>query len=245
MVEPVVLPPMSAAQEQSWLALIDLHERVPSDWALVGGQLVHLHCAERGASPQRPTLDIDAVVDVRASPDILEAFTGALKDMGFDPDTSADGAQHRWRRDHAQIDDVLIPEGVGEKAASRQGAGGGRTISAPGTTQALSRSEQVTIQVGDRVGTVLRPNLVGALVAKAAARTEIVNDRARGRHCADFVVLATLIAARDFRTADLGKKDRQRLRKMVVCCRDDPSALSIEGATEALNRLERAAGLLD
>jgi len=72
-----------------------------------------------------------------------------MQELGFTPETSGDGIQHRWRRDLAQID-VLIPEGVGERAAARVGAGGAPTISAPGTTQALRRSESLAVKVGDR-----------------------------------------------------------------------------------------------
>ncbi|WP_332643246.1 hypothetical protein [Aeromicrobium sp.] len=242
MAEPVELPAMNDPQKQSWHALMDLHNRISTDWTLIGGQLVHLHCAERGATPTRPTNDVDTVVNVRASTTMLESFTGALKDMGFIPDTSGDGIQHRWRRDRAQID-VLIPEGIGQRAAARLGAGGAPTISAPGTTQALNRSEPVLVTVDGRTGTVLRPNLVGALVGKAAARTEIAADRASTRHCTDFVVLASLVSARDFRETALVNKDRTRLRKMLTYCRKDDSAMSVENATEALDRLERAAKL--
>ena len=243
MADPVSMPAMGEAQKQSWHALMDLYERVNSGWTLIGGQLVHLHCAERGASPTRPTNDIDTVVDIRASQMILATFTGVLKDMGFTPETSAEGIQHRWRRDKAQIG-VLIPEGVGERAAARAGAGGARTIRAPGTTQALKRSEPVTVLVDGRVGTVLRPNLVGALVGKAAARTEIASDPASSRHCTDFVVLASLVSARDFRETALDKKDRVRLRKMLAYCRRDASAMSLENAAEALDRVERGATLI-
>ena len=242
MAEPVELPAMNEAQKQSWHALMDLYEYVNSDWTLIGGQLVHLHCAERGVSPTRPTNDVDTVVNIRASQTILGIFTGALKDMGFTPDTSGDGIQHRWRRDHAQID-VLIPDGVGARAAARPGAGGAPTIPAPGTTQALHRSEHVAILAEGRTGTVLRPNLVGALVGKAAARTEIASDRAGTRHCSDFVVLASLVSAHDFRETELVKKDRQRLRAMLTYCRKDDFAMSVENAEEALGRLERAAKL--
>ena len=244
MADPVGLPAMGEAQRQSWHALMDLYERVNSGWTLIGGQLVHLHCAERGASPTRPTNDIDTVVDLRASQMMLATFTGVLKDMGFTPETSAEGIQHRWGRDKAQID-VLIPEGVGERAAALTGAGGAPTIRAPGTTQALKRSEPVMVMVEGRTGTVLRPNLVGALVGKAAARTEIASDPASTRHCTDFVVLASLISARDFRETALEKKDRARLRKMLTYCRRDASAMSVENAAEALHRLERAAKLTD
>ncbi|CAM3152731.1 hypothetical protein NODU109028_00210 [Nocardioides dubius] len=110
---------------------------MPHGWTLVGGQLVHLHCAERGASPTRPTNDIDAVINIRADVDLLARFTGALKRLGFTADTTGEGVQHRWRLDEAQID-VLIPEGVGERSAARLGVNGAPTISAPGTTQALA-----------------------------------------------------------------------------------------------------------
>lgn len=242
MTEPIVLPAMSEAQEQSWHALMDLYERVNSDWALIGGQLVHLHCAERGASPTRPTNDVDTVVDVRASPTMLATFTGALANMGFTPETSGDGIQHRWSRDQAQID-VLIPEGIGQRVAARNGAGGAPTISAPGTTQALSRTEAVPVLVAGRTGTVLRPNLVAALIGKAAARTEIAASRSSSRHCTDFVVLSGLISARDFRETELVGKDRTRLRKMLTYCRKDESAMLLENADEALERLSRAARL--
>jgi len=64
----VQLPPMLDRQRDAWWALLDLHERMPSGWALIGGQMVHLHCAERGTSPMRPTDDADVGIDVRAYP---------------------------------------------------------------------------------------------------------------------------------------------------------------------------------
>lgn len=42
---------MLAGQTASWHALLDLYERHPEGWTLVGGQMVHLHCAERDYSP--------------------------------------------------------------------------------------------------------------------------------------------------------------------------------------------------
>lgn len=207
MAEAVQLPALSEAQKQSWHALMELYEQVSTNWTLIGGQLVHLHCAERGMFPTRPTNDVDTVVNIRSSPTILATFTGALKDLGFTADISGDGIQHRWRRDLAQID-VLIPEGVGERAAVSTGAGGAPTIPSPGTTQALNRSEPVLVP-------------------------EIASDRAIARHCTDFVVLASLISARDFRETELARKDRTRLRKMVVCCREDDSATRSGSATRA------------
>jgi len=92
----IVMPAMSAPQAASWHGLMDLHERLDHGWTLIGGQLVHLHCAERDYAPLRPTDDIDTVLDVRAYPDMLEAFTGVLVDLGFRPVGACSGS--RWRR---------------------------------------------------------------------------------------------------------------------------------------------------
>jgi hypothetical protein len=42
----VVLPAMSEGQREGWHALLDLHDVMPVGWTLVGGQMVHLWCAE-------------------------------------------------------------------------------------------------------------------------------------------------------------------------------------------------------
>jgi hypothetical protein len=59
------------------------------------------------------------------------------------------------------------------------------------------------------------------------------------------VILAGLISAADFRDVTLTKKDRDRLRRMIPYCLRSDEAMSVEYADEALDRLERAAGLND
>jgi len=236
---PVRTPPMSREQAASWHGLLDLRERVPTGWTLVGGQLVHLHCAERDHHPERPADDVDTVVDVRAAATMLDRFTRALRDLGFGPETSGDGLQHRWRRGSAQID-VLLPDGVGERAAARHGAGGAPTLPMPGGTQALARSEPVRVELEGRTGMVHRPNLVGALVRKAAAHTTA--DAGRAGHRLDFVTLAALVGRQDFRGAQLNHKDRKRLGDMLAACRADPLAMEPCHAAASLERLGRAAG---
>ncbi|MCL2848797.1 MAG: hypothetical protein FWE61_01975, partial [Micrococcales bacterium] len=139
----ITMPPMRDAQRDGWLALFDVHDAHPAGWTLVGGQMVHLWCAERGTSPARPTDDLDTVLDVRAQPSVLMTFTSVLGGLGFVPaGTSPNGHQHRWVRGGAQID-ILIPRGVGERAARRKGAGGGTTLETPGAQQALDRTQDV------------------------------------------------------------------------------------------------------
>jgi hypothetical protein len=239
----IVMPVMSTAQTASWHGVIDLHERLDHGWTVIGGQMVHLHCAEHGHTPPRPTSDVDTVIDVRADPAMLQVFTGTLVTLGFAPaGISAEGVQHRWVRGDAVID-VLLPDGVGERAASRNGATGSPALRTPGGTQALQRSESVPVSVEGRTGFVRRPTLVGALVVKAAAHTA-VGDPAKSRHRHDFATLAALVAARDFREVTLTPKDRKRLRDMLRATRADPDVMNrLNDAAESLNRLQRAARL--
>lgn len=239
----VVLPAMPPEQTASWHGLLDLYERLDSGWTLIGGQLVHLHCAERGRLPVRPTNDADTVVDVRADPKMLRSFTGALVELGFtSAGVSAEGVEHRWVRDAASID-VLLPEGVGERSRARPGVTGSPSLSTKGGSQALARSETVPVTVDGRQGFVRRPNLVGALIAKAAAHGN-VGDRDRRRHRYDFLLLATLITASDFRSEQLTRSERRALGSVVQAIRTDREALlSVPEADAAIARLLVAADL--
>ena len=220
----IVLPAMPPEQTASWLGILDLYDHLSEGWTLIGGQLVHMHCAERGQFPVRPTSDADTVIDVRADPTILHTFTTTLEDLGFRSDgISAGGRQHRWKRGDASID-VLLPEGIGERASERQGVTGSPTLPTQGGTQALRRSETVAVTVDGREGFVRRPNLVGALVVKAAAHTN-PGDRDLRRHRRDFVILAGLITARDFAAEEVNKTDRRRLRRIVVAIERDRELL--------------------
>ena len=239
----IVLPVMPPEQTASWLGILDLYDRLNGGWTLIGGQLVHLHCAERGEFPVRPTNDVDTVIDVRADPMILHTFTKTLEDLGFKSDgISGEGRQHRWKRGDASID-VLLPEGVGERASERQGVTGSPTLTTEGGAQALRRSETVAVTVNGHEGFVRRPSLVGALVVKAAAHTN-PGDRDLRRHRHDFVVLAGLIAARDFAAEDVNKTDRRRLRRIVAAIEGDRELLlEIPNGAAAIDRLKVAAGL--
>jgi hypothetical protein len=239
----IVLPVMPFEQTASWLGVLDLYDRLSDGWTLIGGQLVHLYCAERGQFPERPTNDADTVIDVRADPRMLHRFTKTLTDLGFESaGISAEGSQHRWVRGFALID-VLLPDGVGERAGKRQGITGSPTLPTAGGTQALQRSAVAAVTVDGREGFVRRPNLVGALVVKAAAHGN-AGDPGIARHRRDFVVLAGMITAADFTDENLTKKDRQRLRLMVTAIKTDRElVLEIPGAMAAIERLNAAAEL--
>ena len=231
------MPAMADSQIASWHALMDLHESLPGRWTIVGGQMVHLYCAERDTFPIRPTDDADALLDAKAYPSILEDFTAGLVEAGFEPVTSGSGHQHRWRKGDAQID-VLISNKLGERKIYRT-ITGAPTVGTPAAALVLSRSEDLEIEVAGRVGEVRRPTLLGSLIAKAAAHT--VGD-GKDRHRQDFAMLASMLRANDLRDADLTRGERKYLTRMLDATLGDPTALEV--SPDAANGLARLGSIL-
>lgn len=233
----IVMPAMPAAQEQVWHALFQVADQLPAGWALVGGQMVHLLCAERGVTPLRVTTDADAVLDIRSHRDMLERFTGLLLDLGYtSAGPSAEGHEHRWVNGPAMID-VLVPTNLGPRAQATTGATGSTTVATRGAQQALDRAELVAVQVGHTSGQVRRPNLVGALIIKAAATSVPSGDAER--HKTDFTLLATMIRPSDD-LSSLTTRDRQHLRHAMDAVARSTAAHQVAGWQTALRRLELA-----
>ncbi|UAL30574.1 hypothetical protein K8W59_03355 [Nocardioides rotundus] len=235
----VVMPAMQATQEASWLGLFRLAKSIPDGWTLVGGQMVHLHCAERGVDPYRSTPDIDTVLDVRGIPQILVHVTTVLEEVGFQARGVTMGEkQHRWvQRDGPGVIDVLIPENLG-RAADHQGAGGFPGLPTPGAQLALNRSEPVVVRVGSVTGTIRRPTLLGATIAKAAAYS-ITGVTNRSKHLDDIALLSSMLSARDLRDAELTKGERRYLRAALPSAHAHPVTAEILGASEGIRRLQR------
>ncbi|MDO8733239.1 MAG: hypothetical protein Q7L55_11840 [Actinomycetota bacterium] len=206
-------------EAEGWLTLLELFDAMPRDWALVGGQMVHLHCWQRGVTPPRVTTDADVILDVRLRKSALATATAFLRERGFDEDgRSPTEVAHRWKRGRVSID-VLLPEGIGERVAQARTVTGGRTVQVPGGTQALARAQRVEVEVAGRTGYVIRPSLLGALVGKAAA-LEIPVDPNRERHREDFITLAGLIDNPAGMNQIVDKKDRQRAERMLAWAPD-------------------------
>lgn len=243
MSEPVELPPMPAPAEQSWLGLLDVADAVPDHWALVGGQLVHLHCWERGVPPLRVTRDSDIVLDVRAWPQAAEEFTSTLRGLGFVPTgTTWNNRQYRWVRDQAQID-VLIARLLGERAQNRVGVGGGTLLPTPGATSALARVQAVRVHLGNRSSTIRRPSLLGSLIIKATAYVEVLDDPQRDRHLSDFAVLASMVSRSDLAAMVLTRHENRRMTSAIASLRGQrPLVAAVPGVQEGLERLVLAMG---
>lgn len=236
---PIVVHTTSSGQAAAWSALLHVSEQMPSGWTIVGGQMVLLWCLERRSPLARPTKDIDTVLDVRAHPDAHLRFTRLLADQGFKQHgETVSGRQHRWVREDAQID-VLIPRHLGERADLRPGAAGGPALATPGGQHALDRTESIAVVVDDQPGTVRRPSLIGALIAKSAT-VEITDDPARDRHLVDYLTLLTLLGPRDLLTVGaLEPLEASRLKRMSHNARLAAPRLGITSYEIQLAGLER------
>ena len=241
----VVLPPMLGAHRASWAAVVELSQRLPDSWTLVGGQMVLLHCWERATAPARPTEDADAVVDVRTRPSMLRDMTSALLDMGFrSAGSSPSGHEHRWVRDGAQVD-VLLPDGIGGRAAGRAGATGSTTLETPGGTAALTHTERLEVRFEGLVAAVPRPHLAGALLAKSRALLN-PQDPHPGRHAVDIAVLASMVGRADvpvLREVLANRKSRATLGAAIARLGSDRAVwVTVEGADAGVARLAEILG---
>ncbi|CAN5557060.1 hypothetical protein BH10ACT2_BH10ACT2_25340 [soil metagenome] len=218
MSEPVVirLPALAGGQAESWRALIEIAPHLGRHWLLIGGQMVLLHEVERESTDTRPTNDIDLVVDLRIDPAALEHTHSVLAGTGFSQDLpSPEGVAHRYRRDGATID-ILAPDHMGTRA--QLSLGSGRTIEAPGTSQAFGRVSLVRVELDDTTAAVIRrPTLVGALLGKATAVAEIVSmsSAERAKHVRDVDALARLVGPSDRAGAALTTKERSTLARIA------------------------------
>jgi hypothetical protein len=190
---------------QLWAAVGELAERLPGEWTLIGGLMVQLHAVEHGVTDVRPTVDVDILGQARpqGSLDVIDA---ALRDEGFEmlgPDL--DGYAHRYKRDGLIID-VLAPDGI--KPPARLGAGR-KAVGVPGGSQALARSETVTVTVRGRSFELRRPTLLGAVLIKARSLM-VHSDPETQRE--DLLRLLALIEDPRATAADLRKTERAWLR---------------------------------
>lgn len=222
----VELPVLPAPVDELWHTLLDLGDQLEVPWTLIGGQMVLLHAIEHGQIPPQISQDGDVIADIRAIPGALVHVVAGLEALGFALQSiSADGLAHRYTRPaqpRPVVIDVLAPEGLGERADLTT-TPPGRTIEVPGGTQALSRTELITVVHEGRTGTIPRPTLLAAIVGKAAA-TALPGPE---RHYRDLALLCALVEDPFEISEQLTRKDRQRLRLASQLLDDAHAAWSL------------------
>ncbi len=209
------LPPIAGAQLAAWHALLDLAPKLGDNWTVIGGQMVLMHQAERSvlANPEteiRFSVDLDLVFDTRTRSRALANAHNVLRAAGFEQDMpNRQGTAHRYRQGEAVID-VLAPDNIGDHPPK---VGIGFTLGIPGGSQALRRTEPVTVQVEQKSEAIRRPNLVGAIIIKAkAASSPTPNARGRDRHFQDLGILTDLLTGQDLAGANLNKNEKKLLK---------------------------------
>lgn len=238
----IELDDLLPAGQLGWQLLLELTEANGSDWVLIGGQMVYLLALEHKRTLPRATADMDVVIDVRAQPGGVGWMARWLvEQQGFSQDDpSADGISHRFTRTLSAVEgsvifDILAPEGLSERT-NLTTIPPGRTVRAPGATQALRRRRLV--EVGVRLstgalvtGSVYCPSLVGALVLKAAATSEINVRENPERDWSDCALLLSMLPDPLAAAAELDKKDRERLRRLEpLLDRENAGWTGLDGA---------------
>jgi len=257
--EPVRLPAVAGSLVDIWRGLADLAVAAGDlPWTIVGGQMVLLHGLEHGRTPDRVTNDIDTAVDVRTDPQAVARLVAVLADLGYETaGTSPDGHAYRFKKrspkrttvvdftvvnddSHSADDpttdlvvDVLVPEGLGPRTDITT-IGRATAFPVSGVTQALRRSELVPVDVRGTAVWIPRPNLLGAIVAKATACS--VDARDTGRHHTDLVFLCGLVDDPFELAGDVDSKDRRRLGRAARVLPPDHRAWRAD--PEALTALE-------
>ncbi len=211
-IEPLMLPRLGPHHDDLWTTLCDLGDAHHEGWVVVGGQMVMLHALQAGREPGRVSRDLDTVIDARVRPPALPMFLATLAKLGFkSAGVSPDEVAHRFARGSVHVD-VLGPDGLGDRSDLRT-TGTATTIQVGGGTQALQRAERVPVRHGDLIVHVPRPNLLGAIVIKAAA---VHTDPHPQRHVRDIAFLCSIAADARAIRADMTPKDLQRLRAVTV-----------------------------
>lgn len=204
------LAPRDDTERALWAATLDLADLLAGiPWTLIGAQMEMLHAFEAGELPGRTTGDLDLLFDVRADVGATGEATKRLLRVGFtESGPSPDGIAHRFKKDVVVVD-VLAPDGLGQRT-SRATVEGGRTVQVPGGTQALERNELVDVQLGDRLGALPRPSLLGAILLKARAVGAAPDEAAK--HRGDLAFLLGLVADPRTLARKLRKSERKWLR---------------------------------
>lgn len=211
---PVSLPGADYPTTGLWIALLALADRLTAvPWTIVGGQMVLLHALESGVIPLRLSTDLDTAVDVRTDPRAMRKVMDAVLDLGFvTSGTSPEGIAHRFERTTGAgttFIDILVPEGLGPRADITT-VPPGRAFAASGVSQALQRTQLLPVSFQGATSWLPRPDLLGAIVAKAVAATSDRHDT--DRHLLDLAFLAGLVEDPFSTAQQTTTTDRRRLR---------------------------------
>lgn len=239
MTEPIRIDPGSDAEAQLWRAAAEV-ARLFADWpwVLVGGLMVAILEREHGVTVSRATVDVDALIDVRAVTRATREAALRLERAGFVAEQTADGLAYRFVRG-PDIVDVLAPDHLGRRTDIVT-APPGRTIAAIGGRQALDRRRLVVVDVAGESFSIPVPSLLGAIIIKA----RVCASSMLPKHRRDLARLLALIDDVEAMRQGMSSNERKYLRARSELRSDQHSAwrgtLNAQDAIIALERLSEA-----
>ena len=241
----ISIDPPEVETRRLWEKLAELATQlgVDREWCLIGGLMVQLHAYEHGED-SRPTDDIDLLGNSRSRPSMTERIAEVLNDAGATlatPSSTDPSLGYRFEIDGETVE-VLGPDGLKRDPST---LGNFETIQVPGGTQALRRTEKVSISVAGGPETeIRRPTLLGAILLKARATV-----RVRGRfeeHREDLVRLLGFVHDPRAEAADgrLTANERKWLQAVDADVRLDDPVLHSAFSDRQLERARQAFELL-
>jgi len=235
MTEPVRIVPGTDAEAQLWRTTAEI-TRLFADWpwVLVGGLMVAILEREHGVTVSRTTVDVDALIDVRAVTQATRHAARRLEEAGFVAEQTADGLAYRFVRGN-DIVDVLAPDHLGPRTDIVT-APPGKTLEAVGGRQALERRRLVIVDVGGEAFAVPIPSLLGAIIIKARVAASSGLDK----HRRDVARLLALVDDVEPMRQEMSSNERKYLRARSEL-RDPrhPGWNGIPNAENAIIALER------
>lgn len=163
----------------------------PTSWQLTGGLMVQAHAMLHGVN-SRSTEDADLLVDVLTHKRAVREVRDVLQRLGFKVvDGSLTGYTTRMRRGAEDVD-LLVDNHLSPYVRPRAELNGNKMLGMPGSRRAVLRSMDVDLALHGETARIRMPNLLGALLMKAASWRE-AKQRDYGRHLQDCALLASLI----------------------------------------------------
>jgi hypothetical protein len=139
----------------------------------------------------------------------------------------ADGYAHRYERGGLVVD-VLAPDGIQPPPSLSAGL---VAVGVPGGTQALVRSEMVTVRLGGQTFELRRPTLLGAVLIKTRA---LLVHHDPDAQVLDLLTLLSLVEDPRQTAAELKRSERGWLRAA------EPHLLGVAAGTLDPERVGRA-----
>jgi hypothetical protein len=192
--------PMEARLWRTTLELCSLFADWP--WVVIGAQMVIILELEAGHRSGRTTVDVDALLDVRAVSHGAREGARRLLGAGF---TISQHYPNRFVRDREQVD-LLAPDHLGARVDLTT-VPPGMTAAIPGGRRALETRRLVGLDiVGGDSAMVPVPTLTGALVLKLSA----AETRQEARDLQDIVRMLAIIDDVEEVRSSLRQTERRR-----------------------------------